>query len=93
LNVVDIDAKLTIEIKVENYEQVVKQDKGRFLGTVTKVPGVNSFVRGKVDETIEAEVKTNLEQTLPEKLADELTKGLREQGVQASVDVSMAFQA
>jgi hypothetical protein len=91
--VVDIDAKLTIEIKVENYEQVVKQDKGRFLGTVTKVPGVNSFVRGKVDETIEAEVKTNLEQTLPEKLADELTKGLREQGVQASVDVSMAFQA
>ena len=90
---VDIDAKLTIEIKVENYEQVVKQDKGRFLGTVTKVPGVNSFVRGKVDETIEAEVKTNLEQTLPEKLADELTKGLREQGVQASVDVSMAFQA
>ena len=93
MNVVDIDAKLTIEIKVENYEQVVKQDKGRFLGTVTKVPGVNSFVRGKVDETIEAEVKENLEQTLPEKLADELTKGLREQGVQASVDVSMAFQA
>jgi hypothetical protein len=93
LNVVDIDAKLTIEIKVENYEHVVKKDKGRFLGTVTKVPGVNSFVRGKVDETIEAEVKENLEQTLPEKLADELTKGLREQGVQASVDVSMAFQA
>ena len=89
---VDIDAKLKIEIKVENYEQVGKKDKGRFLGTVTKVPGVNSFVKGKVDETIEKEVKENLEQTLPEKLADELTKGLREQGVQASVDVSMAFQ-
>jgi len=88
---VDIDAKLTIEIRVENYEQVVKKDRGRFLGTVTKVPGVNSFAKGKVDETIEQEVKENLEQTLPEKLADELTKGLREQGVQASVDVSIAF--
>ena len=92
MNVFDIDSKLTIEIQVENYEQVVKKDKGRFLGTVTKVPGVNSFVKGKVDETIEKEVKENLEQTLPEKLADELTKGLREQGVQASVNVSMAFQ-
>jgi hypothetical protein len=92
LNVVNIDAKLTIEIKVEDYEQVVKKDKGHFLGAVTKVPGVNSFVKGKVDETIEKEVKENLEQTLPEKLADELTKGLLEQGVQASVDVSMAFQ-
>ena len=88
---VNIDAKLTIEISVENYEQVVKKDGGRFLGTVTKVPGVNSFVKGKVDETIEQEVKENLEQTLPEKLADELTKGLREQGVEASVDVSIAF--
>ncbi len=90
---VDIDAKLAIEIRVENYDQVVKQDKGGLLGTVTKVPGVNSFVKGKVDETIEEEVKKNLEQTLPNKLADELTKGLREQGVEASVDVSMAFQA
>ena len=88
---VDIDAKLAIEIRVENYEQVIKQDKGRFLGTVTKVPGVNSFVKGKVDETIEEEVKKNLEQTLPGKLADELTKGLRDQGVEASVDVSIAF--
>ena len=92
MNVFDIDSKLTIEIQVENYEQVVKKDKGRFLGTVTKVPGVNSFVKGKVDEAIEKEVKENLEQTLPEKLADELTKGLREQGVQASVNASMAFQ-
>jgi hypothetical protein len=91
VSVVDIDAKLAIEIRVENYEQVVKQDKGSFLGTVTKVPGVNSFVEGKVDETIEEEVKKNLEQTLPKKLADELTKGLREQGVEASVDVSIAF--
>lgn len=89
---VDIDAKLTVEIKVENYEQVVKKDKGRYLGTVTKIPVANSFVKGKVDETIEKEVKKNLEQTLPEKLADELTKGLLEQGVQASVDVSIAFQ-
>jgi len=89
--VVDIDAKLAIEIRVENYDQVVKQDKGSLLGTVTKVPGVNSFVKGKVDETIEEEVKKNLEQTLPNKLADELTKGLREQGVEASVDVSIAF--
>jgi len=89
--VVDIDAKLTIEIKVENYEWVVKKDKGRFLGTAVRVPVVNSFVKGKVDETIEEEVKKNLEQTLPEKLADELTKGLREQGIQASVDVSVAF--
>lgn len=88
---VDIDAKLAIDISVENYEQVVKKDKGRFLGTVTKVPGVNSFVKGKVDETIEEEVKKNLEQTLPEKLADELTKGLHEQGVEASVDVSITF--
>ena len=88
---VDIDAKLAIEIRVENYDQVVKQDKGSLLGTVTKVPGVNSFVKGKVDETIEEEVKKNLEQTLPNKLGDELTKGLREQGVEASVEVSIAF--
>ncbi len=88
---VEIDARLKVEIKVENYEQVVKNDKGRFLGTVTKVPVVNSFVKGKVDETIEEEVKKNLEQTLPEKLEEELTKGFREQGVQALVDVSIAF--
>ncbi len=89
---VDIVARLTIEIEVENYEQVVRNDRGRFLGTVAKVPGVNSLVRGKVDETIEQEVKNNLEQTLPPKLADELTKGLREEGVQASVDVSLTYQ-
>ena len=88
---VDIDAKLAIDISVENYEQVVKKDKGRFLGTVTKVPGVNSFVKGKVDETIEEEVKENLEQKSPEKLADELTKELRENGVEASVDVSVTY--
>ena len=89
---VDINAKLTVEISVENYDQIVKNDKGRFLGTVTKVPGVNSFVKGKVDETIEQEVKKNLEQTLPEKLADELTKGLREEGAQASVNVSLTYR-
>ena len=88
---VDINAKLRVEIRVENYDQIVKNDKGRFLGTVTKVPGVNSFVKGKVDETIEQEVKDNLEQTLPERLSDELAKGLREQGIQASVDVSVAY--
>jgi hypothetical protein len=89
--VVDINAKLTVEIRVENYDQIVKNDKGRFLGTVTKVPGVNSFIKGKVDETIEQEVKNNLEQTLPERLSAELAKGLREQGIQASVDVSVAY--
>jgi hypothetical protein len=88
---VDINAKLTVEISVENYDQIVKNDKGRFLGTITKVPGVNSFVKGKVDETIEQEVKKNLEQTLPERLSEEVAKGLREQGVEASVDVSVAY--
>ena len=88
---VDIHPKLTIEIEVENYEQVVKNDRGRFLGTMTKVPGVNSFVRGKVDQTIEEEVKKNLEQALPENLTRELTKGLRENGVEASVNVSLRY--
>ena len=88
---VDIDAKLTIEISVEDYEQVVRNDKGRLLGTMTKVPGASSFVKGKVDETIEEEVKKQLEQTLPRKLADELTKGLQEEGVQASVSVSLTY--
>ena len=76
---VDIDGKLTIEISVEDYEQVVR-NKGRLLGTMTKVPGASSFVKGKVDETIEEEVKKNLEQTLPRKLAYELTKGLKKKG-------------
>ena len=88
---VDIDGKLTIEISVEDYEQVVRNDKGRLLGTMTKVPGASSFVKGKVDETIEEEVKKQLEQTLPRKLADELTKGLQEEGVQASVSVSLTY--
>ena len=88
---VDINAKLTVEIRVENYEQVVKNDKGRFLGTVAKVPVANTFVRGRVDKTIEQEVKKNLEQTLPERVGDELTKGLREEGVQASVDVLVTY--
>ena len=88
---VDIDAKLRIEISVEDYEQVVRNDKGRLLGTITKVPGAGSFVKGKVDDTIEEEVKKNLEQTLPKKLADELTKGLQEEGVQASVNVSLTY--
>ena len=89
---VDIAAKLTVEIEIKNYDEVVRTDKGRFLGNITKVPGLNSFVKGKVDETVEQEVKKNLEQTLPERLADELTKGLREEGVQASVDVSLTYQ-
>jgi hypothetical protein len=88
---VDINAKLRIEISVEDYEQVVSNDKGRLLGTMTKVPGASSFLKGKVDETIEEEVKKNLEQTLPKKLADELTKGLQEEGVQASVSVSLTY--
>jgi hypothetical protein len=71
---------------------VVGNDKGRFLDAVTKVPGVDSFVKNKVDQTIEQEVKNNLEQTLPEKLADELTKGLREEGAQASVNVSLTYR-
>jgi len=88
---VDINANLSIKISVEDYEQVVRNDKGRLLGTMTKVPGASSFLKGKVDETIEKEVKKNLEQTLPGKLADELTKGLQEEGAQASVSVSLTY--
>jgi hypothetical protein len=88
---VDIEAKITIEVRVKNYEEVVRNDKGRLLGTIAKVPKVDTLVKGKVDETIEKEVKKNLEQTLPEKLADEVTKGLDKNGVQASVDVSMSY--
>jgi hypothetical protein len=88
---VDINAKLTIEIRVNNYEQVVTNDKGSLLGTLTKVPAVNSVIKGKVDQTIEEEVKRNLEQALPKNLADELTKGLRENGVEASVNVSLSY--
>ena len=88
---ININANLTIEIHVNDYEQVIRNDKGRLLGTMTKVPGASSFLKGKVDETIEEEVKKNLEQTLPSKLADELTKGLQEEGVQASVSVSLAY--
>ena len=87
----DIQAKLTVEIEVKDYEQVVRNDKGRFLGTVTRVPGVNSFVKSKVDKTIEERVKKNLEQTLPKRLSDELAKGLREEGIQASVSVSLTY--
>ena len=88
---VDINAKLRIEISVKDYEQVVSNDKGRLLGTMTKVPGASSFLKGRVDETIEEEVKKNLERTLPKKLAGELTKGLQEEGVQASVSVSLTY--
>ena len=88
---VDIDAALKVEIEVKDYEQVVKRDKGRFLGAATKVSGINSFIQNKVDQTIEEEVKKNLEQTLPKKLADELTKGLQQEGVQASVSVSLTY--
>jgi hypothetical protein len=58
---VDIDAALKVEIEVKNYEQVVQNDKGRLLGVATKVPGVNSFIQSQVDQTIEEEVKKNLE--------------------------------
>ena len=89
---VDFVGKLRVEIEIKNYDEVVRNDKGRFLGNITKVPGINSFVKGKVDQTVEEEVRKNLEQTLPEKLADELTKGLREEGVQSSVNVSLTYQ-
>jgi hypothetical protein len=89
---VNIDAALKVEIEVKDYEQVVKNDQGRFVGLASKkVPGVNSFIQSKVDQTIEEEVKKNLEQTLPQKLANELTKGLQEEGVQASVSVSLTY--
>ena len=64
---VDINAKLAIEIEVKDYEQVVRNDKGSLLGTMTKVPAVNSVIKGKVDRTIEEEVKNNLKQALPKK--------------------------
>ena len=88
---VDINAKLAIEIEVKDYEQVVRNDKGGLLGTMTKVPAVSSVIKGKVDQTIEEEVKNNLKQALPKNLADELTKGLRENGVEASVNVSLSY--
>jgi hypothetical protein len=88
---IDIDAALKVEIEVKDYEQVVKNDKGRFFGVASKVPGINSFIQSKVDQTIEEEVKKNLEQTLPKKLTDELTKGLQQEGVQASVSVSLTY--
>ena len=88
---VDINAKLAIDIEVKDYEQVVRNDKGSLLGTMTKLPAVNSVIKGKVDQTIEEEVKNNLKQTLPKNLADELTKGLRENGVEASVNVSLSY--
>ncbi len=87
---VEIKAKLAIEIRVKNHEQVVRNDRGHFLGTIARVPIISSRVK-KVDETIEEEVKKNLQQALPEKLADELTKELRENGVEASVDVSLTY--
>jgi len=34
---VDINAKLTMEISVEDYEQVVRNVRGTLLGTMTKV--------------------------------------------------------
>jgi hypothetical protein len=88
---VDINAKLAIKIEVKDYEQVVRNDKGSLLGTMTKVPAVSSVIKGKVDQTIEEEVKNNLKQALPKNLADELTKGLRENGVEASVNVSLSY--
>ncbi|MDQ3910247.1 MAG: hypothetical protein M3305_00355 [Actinomycetota bacterium] len=88
---VNIVARLMIEIEIENYDEVVRNDKGRFLGNITKVPGINSFVKGKVDQTVDEEVKKNLEQSLPDRLAAELTKGLREEGVQSSVNVSLTY--
>ena len=91
MSIANIDAKLTVEIEVENYEQVVKNDKGRFFGAVARVPKINSFIKNKVDQTVAEEVKKNLEQDLPEKLADELIKGLRKEGVQASVNVSITY--
>ena len=88
---VESKAKLAIEIRVKNHEQVVRNDRGHFLGTIARVPIISSRVKDKVDETIEEEVKKNLQQALPEKLADELTKELRENGVEASVDVSLTY--
>ena len=88
---VDINAKVTIEIEAQNYEEVVRNDKGRLLGTITKISKVNSFVKNKVDKTIEEEVTRNLEQKLPERLADELTKELCENAVEASVDVLVTY--
>jgi hypothetical protein len=70
---------------------VVKKDKGRFLGTMVKVPKLNSLVRNKVDQTIKEEVKANLKQELPENLADKLTEELGKKGVQASVNVSRTY--
>ncbi len=91
MKMVDINAKVAIEIEIQNYEKVIRNDKGRLLGTITKVPKANSFVKNKVGKTIEEGVKENLEQKLPERLADELTKELRENGVEASVDVSVTY--
>jgi hypothetical protein len=90
---VEIEARITIEIEVENYEQVVKEERGGLLGTVARVPKVNSFVRNKVDRTIRKEVEENLKQALPEKLAGRLTEELREKGVVASVNVSLAYES
>lgn len=90
---VEITARIAIEIEVENYEQVVKEEKGGFLGTIARVPRVDSFVRNKVDQTIEKEVREKLKQALPENLADRLTEELREKGVEASVNVALVYES
>ena len=49
---VDINAKLTMEISVEDYEQVVRNDKGTFLGTKLAKRGTRRTRSRRREDTV-----------------------------------------
>jgi hypothetical protein len=80
-----IQVDVAIELDVQNYHDIVKQEKG---GLVGMFAGLGA-VRDRVDTTIHDQVRTSVEAGLEERVRPELIERLRE-SVHASLTNSLA---
>jgi hypothetical protein len=75
---------LTIQIDVENYQEIVRNEKGDFLAFLASLPVLNWPITNRVDSLIAQEVKS----ALISKIQPNVQEKLAERGIQARVEVS-----
>ena len=81
---------INIEIDVNNYDDIIKEEKGNNWGFITKIPIVGDIAKSKVDTKIESEIAKGLKSKLPFELQrnikNQLNSQLSSKGVNAIVN-------
>ena len=74
---------LTITIDIDNYQEIVRNEKGGFLGFMAVVPLLSWPITSQVDSLIVEEVKS----ALIKQIGPSVEEKLAERGIQARVKV------